>query len=371
MQIVIDNPGAWTTVQDAGRFGCQQYGIRTSGVMDQDAYRAVNSILGNDPDAAVLEMTLTGLQCHFEGDGLIALTGADMNALLDGEPVERYAAVPVHDGQQLRLSLAEDGCRAYLGAAGGLDVPLVLGSRSTDVKSHLGGYEGRTLKTGDRLATGRQRLTDDRTSEAGGIDVPRERSAEMGGDKGAGRGSAAAGQEHRHLPHYGHAVSVHVVEGPQADWFGEEARKSFFDSTYSVAPASDRMGIRLSGTPVESLHGVDIVSDGIAAGSIQIPKNGMPIIMMADHQTTGGYAKIGTVCSFDLPRLAQVKPGDQVSFRRVSVDEAQKMLLDPAERERSAPLGFHLRAAGTVTASVRGWHRSRQKLRFRRGWRKR
>lgn len=356
MDLIIDVPGVYTTVQDGGRTGFQQYGIRESGVMDREAFAAANAILGNEPDAAVLEMTLMGLTCHFDGDGVIALTGADMNAELDGVPVERYQAIRVHSGQRLTLSIAVDGCRAYLGAAGGIDVPEVLGSRATDVRSSLGGFCGRLLRAGDRIHCMNPR--NGACADAAARGKSREETDVTGMPEREETARGTTKERRYDLPHYGHKVEVRVVEGPQADWFSAEEREQFFANEYTVTAESDRMGIRLQGRPIESLHGVDIVSDGIVSGSIQIPKNGMPIILMVDHQTTGGYAKPGTVCSFDLPRLAQVRPGDKVSFRKISVEEAQRLLLHPVEQKRSGPLGFH-----------RGSLAQRQHSRRRRGTR--
>lgn len=316
MKIRIENPGVLTTVQDQGRYGYMEFGVRTGGVMDLSAYAAGNRLVGNAENAACLEMTLMGITAVFEGDGVIALTGAGMKPRLDGMPLETGRAVPVHSGQRLSMGISEKGCRGYFFAAGGIDVPEVMGSRSTDVKCHLGGLEGRALKAGDILKTG--------TQTAGEEGNPSKKSA-MAPEKIESK------------------VQVRAVEGPQADWFSEEARERFFRETYTVSAESDRMGMRLNGWTVESLQGVDIVSDGIVSGSIQITKSGMPIVMMADHQTTGGYAKIATVCSFDLPKLAQLRPGDAVCFRRVTVEEAQRLYCHPEEQNRTAPLAFAAR----------------------------
>ena len=331
MKITIEIPGILTTVQDEGRYGYMEYGVRTSGAMDQDSFHAANRIVGNDENAAELEMTLMGITAVFEGDGVIALAGADMNAQLDGMPVERYAAVRIRSGQRLSMGMARSGCRAYLAVSGGIAVPKVMGSCSTDVKCQLGGLEGRALQKGDVLETGSTgESAKEEKLEKARWDCPRK---------------------------YGHFVRVRVVEGPQADWFSEEARKKFFQETYHVSAESDRMGMRLDGAPVDSLHGMDIVSDGIAFGSIQITKSGMPIVMMADHQTTGGYAKIGTVCSFDLPKLAQLLPGDSVQFEKVSVEEAQELYLHPQERNRTKPLALAVRKGAEKEENTSRRHR--------------
>ena len=190
--------------------------------------------------------------------------------------------------------MAAVGCRGYLAVRGGFDVPLVMGSRSTDVSAKLGGFEGRALKAGDVLPT---LAADDWTP----MDLCYE------------------------PPVYESEITVRVVLGPQEEYFTAAGVDTFFSAAYEISPNSDRMGLRLDGPEIESISGTDIVSDGIVFGSIQVPSGGVPIILMADHQTAGGYAKIGTVLSFDLPKLAQARPGDVVRFEKISAEDAQKL----------------------------------------------
>ncbi len=344
MKLRIENPGVLSTIQDRGRYGYMKAGVRTAGVMDTDSYQTANAVLVNAPDAAVVEMTLMGMTAIVEEEGFLTLTGAEMNGTLDGIPFLRNQKIHARKGQRLAMGMASSGCRGYLALEGGIDVPRVMGSRSTDVKCRIGGVEGRALRAGDVLCSGEERLQEPAATAAGG-------SGKDGGQRIPAQQESYA----KRPPVYETSVRVRVVEGPQADWFSEEERDRFFAEAYTVAAESDRMGMRLKGRPVESLHGVDIVSDGIAFGSIQITKSGMPIIMMADHQTIGGYAKIGTVCSFDLPKLAQLRPGDQVSFCRISVEEAQNLYCHPQERNRTAPLA----CLGRKTIREEGCHRHR------------
>ena len=292
MSIIVVQAGPLTTIQDKGRFGYQRSGIGQAGAMDQEAYAAANKLAGNLPGAAVLEMTMLGATLRFTEKYRCALTGAEMEAKLDGVPQERYKSFTVEAGQTLVLGFAKTGLRGYLAVQGGIEVPKVLGSRSTDIKSHLGGLEGRALKNGDELEVG----------EGDGMH-PIYTSLPV--------------------PDYPEEVVVRAILGPQDDYFTEKGNETFFKTSYAVTPQSDRMGIRLEGAAIENKAGVDIVSDGITFGSVQIPANGMPIVLMADHQTAGGYAKIATVVSADLPKLAQLKPGQRVSFRQCSVLEAQ------------------------------------------------
>ncbi len=294
MSVLVKTPGPLTTVQDEGRFFYQSSGIRPSGVMDAAAYEAANALVGNAKGEAVLEMTFLGATLEFQSAAWFALTGADMQAKLDGVPVERYRAVRAEAGQTLAVGMAAVGCRGYLAVRGGFDVPLVMGSRSTDVSAKLGGFEGRALKAGDVLPT---LAADDWT--------PTDLRYEP--------------------PVYESEITVRVVPGPQQEYFTAAGVDTFFSAVYEISPNSDRMGLRLDGPEVESISGTDIVSDGIVFGSIQVPSGGVPIILMADHQTAGGYAKIGTVLSFDLPKLAQARPGDKVRFARISAEEAQAL----------------------------------------------
>ena len=295
MSLCVIHPGALTTVQDAGRFGYQKSGIGTAGAMDREAYDAANRIAGNREGAACLEMTMLGAALEFDAFAICALTGAEMNARLGGSPVRRYQAFYVLPGQRLTLGAATEGCRGYLAVQGGIDVPIVMNSRSTDLKSRLGGLEGRALKAGDRLPVGA---------------MIRKRDPSL---------------RPYPIPEFQSEVTVRVILGPQEDYFTAAGLETLFRESYRVSEASDRMGIRLEGTPVEAKDGVDIVSDAITFGSVQIPKNGKPIILMADHQTTGGYAKPCTVVSEDLPRLAQLRPGDRVRLERVEIDEIQRI----------------------------------------------
>ncbi|MCQ2420719.1 MAG: biotin-dependent carboxyltransferase family protein, partial [Clostridia bacterium] len=293
MSIRVIKAGALTTVQDRGRIGYQKSGIGTAGAMDPTALAMANRLVGNRAEAACLEMTMAGPVLEFDSFAICALTGADLQPHLGGAPVSNYQAFYVLPGQRLSFGTARSGCRGYLAVQGGIDVPLVMNSRSTDLKSHLGGVEGRALKDGDLLPIGK---------------LIRRKDPSL--------------KKHPE-PVFASSVTVRVILGPQADYFSPAGIAAFFQNAFTVTAQSDRMGIRLSGTPVENNGTVDIVSDAITFGSIQIPPSGLPIILMADHQTTGGYAKLATVIHEDLSRLAQVRPGDTVRFVKADLDEVQ------------------------------------------------
>ena len=229
---------------------------------------------------------------------VFAITGAEMNAKLDGQPLKRGRAYQAGKGQILSMSMAENGVRAYIAFRGGIDVPLVMGSRSTNLKSSFGGYEGRRLMDGDIL--------------------------KLGEDSGCQEEISALLMKEKVQPEYSGRISVRVIPGPQDDYFPEETKEKFYGGVYKVSSDSDRMGIRLIGEKLESNEGTDIVSDGITFGSIQVTSSGQPIVLMADHQTTGGYAKIATVVSEDLPLLSQARPGDIVEFIKTDIDQLQR-----------------------------------------------
>ena len=300
----VRHPGLWTTIQDLGRPGWQQFGIPVAGALDTYALRLANRLLGNGDDAAALELTLLGPALCFLQDTLLALTGGDLAPRINGRAVPMWETIAVGAGDQLTFDGVNSGCRAYLAVAGGFDVPVVLGSRSTYVPGRLGGLAGRTLQTGDILFAGKPR------QQAGaGIRVPDYL-----------------------IPHYREEIEVRVVLGPEQNRFTPDSIRKFLAASYMVTQEADRMGCRLAGPRLYHIGGADIISGGLPPGTVQVPGHGQPIIMLADRQTTGGYARIATVISADLPRLAQAKPGDRLRFVAVSVTEAQAVLREIAKQ---------------------------------------
>lgn len=296
MGLQIIQPGILTTVQDGGRFDHQAAGFSVSGPMDADALYAANILVNNAPGTACLEMAFMGVTAVFDRKTYFAVTGADMSPTLNGRPVEPYRAHEARAGDKLVLGAAKNGKYAYLAVAGGIDVPVVMGSRSTNLKCGIGGWQGRKLKAGD--------------------DLPLSVT-----------GSFLDNHYKKHLPptQYENSVTLRVVLGPQAHFFTQQGLQTFTHEVYTLLPESDRMGARLSGKAIESKAGVDIISDAIALGSVQIPASGTPIIMLSDRQTTGGYAKIATVISPDIPKLSQCTSGAEIRFRCIPVDEANRL----------------------------------------------
>lgn len=292
--IEVINGGMLSTIQDAGRFGVMKNGFTQSGAMDSHSHKLANILCGNDKNAPVIEMTMVGVTIRFTESHIFCLSGARFTPTLNGKPVENNRPYKANAGDTLSCGMVKNGMRCYLAVAGGFDVPLIMGSASTNLKLKFGGYEGRKLKAGDILKIGKP---------ADNIDLSKYMEAES----------------------YQRDVYIRVVLGPQDDMFTETDLKLFFKQQYCVTPYLDRMGIRLNGIALKGKKGMDIISDGITFGSIQIARSGMPIILMADHQTTGGYAKIATVISADLPKLAQVKTNDIIHFEKVSIEKAEKI----------------------------------------------
>ena len=318
-------PGPQSLIQDGGRTGFQKLGVSVSGAVDIDALNTGNRLVGNNPDAAAIEILLGGAEFVFDQTAIFALTGAETGATLDGVPLARNVSYSAHAAARLALGTTGpgQGLRAYLAVAGGINTPQVLGSRSTHVASEIGGVNGRALAAGDSLEIGEP--PDDATSgnvfPGIGAGVP---------------GSASTSQVFSETP----AVNVRVVLGPQDDAFSDEGIRTFLSSKYVVTDQSNRQGLRLDGPEIASRTGrYDIVSDAVVNGSVQVPGDGRPIILLADRQTTGGYAKIATVASVDLPMLGQAPPGTSIAFAAISVEEAQELLAARSKRVLESALG--------------------------------
>lgn len=293
--IKILDAGLLTTVQDLGRYGFQRYGVSASGVMDEYSAKIANKLVGNKVGEAVLETTLKGVQIEFLQNTAVAITGGNCDVTLNGTKIELWQSYLVNRGDILKMGICRSGLRNYLAFAGGIDVPIIMNSKSTNLKAKVGGFNGRKLMTGDVLSVG-----------VGSLEAPLTLNK-------------------HYIPTYSKDIKVGVILGQQDDHFTEAGIKTFLNETYTVTQESDRMGIRLSsvsGATIEHKNGADIISDGITFGAIQVPGSGQPIVMMADRQTTGGYTKIGNVISSDLAKLAQATPGTKVKFVEYTLEQA-------------------------------------------------
>ena len=290
----VIRPGPLTTIQDLGRYGYQQYGIPPSGAMDNYACRVSNLLVGNDENAACLEITLFGLRLRALNDTVIAVSGGDQGATLNCNPIPLWQAITVRRGDMITFLRYKSGCRSYLAVAGGINkVPSIMGSASTNIRTGIGGLDGRALQAGDLI----------QFKESSIATVLRKIPPE-------------------YIPAYREHIELRVMLGPQDDRFTEEGIHTFLTSEYSVSHQADRMGYRLTGPRIQHKKGADIVYDGIPLGAIQVPGDGSPIILLADRPTTGGYTKIAVVISADISCLAQTKPGDTIRFRQVSENQA-------------------------------------------------
>ncbi len=295
------NPGPYTTLQDHGRFGWQHSGVPVSGVLDAYAFQIANLLVGNPDNCAVLEITVLGPQLEVLRETDIALTGAEMRAKINANTLPLWQTVRVKPGDKVHIQQVQSGCRAYLAVNGGFDAPLIMGSRSTYVEAKLGGYNGRTLKKGDILSAG----------TGAPLKTPRT-------------------LPQAHIPQYSEEITLRAIAGPQDDFF-DQGLETLFQEEYTVTDKANRMGYRLQGAPIQVKADMpaSIISEPTMPGGVQIPADNQPIILLVE-QTVGGYTKIATVISSDLPKIAQAMPGVKVRFERVSLESAHRVYQEQA-----------------------------------------
>jgi len=296
-------PGFFTTIQDLGRYGYLRYGVPVSGSMDTFSLTTANYLVGNSPNDAGLEITLIGPELQVLARTQIAVTGGAISPKINDQDVPMWQTLNVQQDDVVSFGKMESGCRAYLSIRGGIDTPLVLGSRSTYVRGRFGGMKGRQLKAGDIIEGFHIQPLEI------GYKMPKEL-----------------------VPQFTNHFRAHVILGPQSDMFTEKGIDIFFSNHYRVTLEADRMGYRLDGPLIEHKTKADIVSDALLPGSIQVPKDGKPILIMRDAQTTGGYAKIATMITPDICMLGQAKPKDAIEFCRISIEEAYERLIEHHKR---------------------------------------
>ena len=301
--LYVLKPGMLTTIQDVGRWGYQSHGVPVAGPMDLCSHRLANLLVGNDDEAAALEITLVGPDLEFGDERLVAVTGAEFVLTLDGKPAPHLAPFLVSSGSQLKFGERRKGARAYLAVSGGIAGAPILGSRSTHVLSGMGGINGRALKTGDLVPL---------------HDAPDARTPH------------AAAEPIVQLP--GKRPTIRVLPGPQAEYFVKDAIATLQSAPYTITLQSDRMAFRLDGPRLAHARGADIISDATPLGVLQVPASGQPILLMADRQTTGGYPKIATVIAADMPIAGQLGPGDAIDFVACTARDAMAALI---ARERA------------------------------------
>jgi biotin-dependent carboxylase-like uncharacterized protein len=279
-KLTVLDPGPLTTVQDLGRRGFAHLGVPRSGALDVAAARYANRLVGNEPEAAVLETTLGGVTLQVSGSTTVAVTGAPAAVAVDGRPRPFAEPLPLRAGETLMVGPAVSGLRSYLAFAGGVDAPPVLGSRSTDTLSGLGP---------PRLASGTQLLLGEPVGTPHGVDVPV-------------------------VLRYPDTVRVRLVPGPRHDWFAEDVLERIAAQAYTVSPHSNRVGVRLEGHQLPRQEHAELPSEGLVLGAVQVPASGQPLVFLNDHPTTGGYPVVGVVAPEDLGMCAQLRPGTRLRF---------------------------------------------------------
>ncbi|NKK75597.1 5-oxoprolinase/urea amidolyase family protein [Rhizobium leguminosarum bv. viciae] len=290
----IQQIGPMTTVQDLGRRGLQHAGVSGSGPMDAPSFRIANALVGNEPTSAALEFAGVGGSFTVGWPVRFAVTGGDVDIRLDGMKVYPWESCDLLPGMMLTIGALRDCVWGYLAISGGVDVAPVLGSRSTHLGTELGGHEGRRLQIGDRLPLGE---------------------------------AVASANLTLRQPWRRNAQPIQIIYGPQDDYFSADVQETLLETPFIVSARRDRMAQMLDGSPIQAAAGHDIVSDGTCPGSIQVPASGRLLVLMAERQTAGGYPKIATVASVDLPRLAQVVSGQAIRFARVSQQQAEELLI--------------------------------------------
>lgn len=298
MSIIVQKAGILSTVQDLGRFGYQRFGINPNGAMDRNAVRLLNILLGNDQNCPVVEMHFPAGEYLFGHETFFAIGGADFRPHLSGTEICNWTTYTAQAGDTLNFSDKRIGNRSYLAVAGGFDVAQWLGSASTNLTAKAGGHEGRRLQNGDRLECDLSHI--------------------FAGNR---LGPSL-------IPLYSSLPTVRITCGPEYDLLTGSSVEELFSETFSITSDSNRMGFRLAGPPLSRLSSFEMLSSGTTFGTIQLLPNGQLVVLMADHQTTGGYPRIANVIEMDLPRLAQLGPNDKVQFSLIELSEANRLLLD-------------------------------------------
>ncbi|MCC9166020.1 biotin-dependent carboxyltransferase family protein [Pontibacter harenae] len=317
MGLKILKPGLLTTIQDTGRYGFQKDGVIVSGAMDRVALRLANLLTGNQEDEAALEITLKGPEIFFQEDQLISITGADLSPTIDNKKLKLWRPIFVKKGSVLKFGTPKLGCRTYLAVCGGFQLQKALGSYSTYLRAGIGGMHGKALQEGDNIPCKGINVT--------ASSVLDELNLKQTADNFV---QASWAPDPAYLPSYEKDPVIRAVKGPEYELFTATSKSNIWNNIFQVTQQSDRMGYSLAGLALALEEAKELVSSAVTFGTVQVPPQGQPIILMADHQTTGGYPRIAQVITADLPKLAQVVPGRGIRFTEVSIDEAQQLYLE-------------------------------------------
>lgn len=319
MNIEVLKAGLLTSLQDLGRLGYQKYGVSVSGAMDMYALRLANLLIGNEEQESALEITLLGPTLALQKNTLLAITGADLSPTINDNPVPMWRPVYLTQNCILKFGSCTSGCRAYLAVSGGFQVPKVLNSKSTYFKANLGGFQGRAIQAGDLLSLGSQQKfartwLKEFTKQ---LDCFLSTSWYLGNP---------------YIEENSTDKIIRILPGGQFSAFTKDSIESFFTSSFQITSQSDRMGYRLTGAVLTLKEPLEMISEAIGPGIIQVPPDGNPIILLADRQTVGGYPQFAKVIAVDLPKIAQSKPGDTLVFQEISLNEAEKLFITEEKR---------------------------------------
>ena len=314
MSIKVITPGLLTTIQDLGRYGYQKYGVIVSGAMDSHSLRLANILVGNKEGEGVLEISLMGPSLQIENDVLLAITGGDLSPIIAGKPVPLWRPVYVKKGSVLEFGRCKSGCRTYLAVAGGFDIPLVMDSKSTYLRAGIGGFQGRALQVGDVLKVKNLQEQSLRLLEQ----LSQKTILHSFVSTSWYIGSS-------HIPQDPTHVTIRVMKGSQFNQFSVESQQELLHSPFQVTTQSDRMGYRLSGPTIKLAQPLEMISEAVALGTVQVPPDGNPIILLADRQSVGGYPKIAQVAMIDIATVAQTKPGGKIWFAEITLEEAEEL----------------------------------------------
>lgn len=327
MTVRILHPGMLTTIQDLGRYGFQKYGVIVGGAMDEYSLRAANLLVGNKENEGALEITLLGPSILFEKDRLIAITGGDLSAFIDGKKAAMWRPILVRKGSILKFKSPLKGCRAYVAFAGGFAIPEVMGSKSTYLRAGIGGFNGRALQKEDVLEFNEMNVHSQRIFT-----------------KLSNLGSNINWSFNYHkLINLKQTQTIRVIHGTEFDRFDQQSQKDLFSKPFTLTTHADRMGYRMEGPTLTLAEKFELFSEGVTHGTIQVPPSGNPITLMADRQTTGGYPKIAQIISADLPKMAQLQPTATIHFKAVSHEEAEKELIKKERIIDKLKMGIRLK----------------------------
>jgi antagonist of KipI len=322
MNAVVTRAGFLTSVQDLGRTGFRQFGVSTSGALDSFGLRVANLLVGNDEGAAGLEITLGGLQLRLEDERNVAWCGGEFDVQIGSRALPAGHVAYLQRGDELKFGLAQIGCRCWLAISGGIDVPVVLGSRSTDLRASFGGLEGRTLRDGDVIPLSKWPGSPTPATAISSWSAPHDWVSP------ARRGPL-----------------LRFIRGIDWERFNASTLQRFTSEAFTVSPDSDRMGVRFDGSELKREDETDLISEGVAPGTIQVPPSGKPILLLGDCQTIGGYPKIAHVITVDLGIAAQLRAGDGVRFFEVSLQDAHRLLMERQRDLERFRIGLSLQRA--------------------------